>query len=100
MNDIHIISDTTETITNKTSVCSKLYVRSMCATAHTQCLFTTVVLLYIISHSSPVLNGAGDVRALAGAGLHVGRVRDLVVDGDPRGAGQGAPSNHGLEADL
>ena len=50
MNDIHVISDTTETITNKTSVCSKLYVRSMCATAYTQCLFTTVVLLYTLYH--------------------------------------------------
>ena len=48
----------------------------------------------------PVLHGAGHVRALPGAGLHVGRVRDLVVDGDPGGAGQRAPSHHRLESAL
>ena len=48
----------------------------------------------------PVLHGAGHVRALPGAGLHIGRVRDLVVDGDPRGAGQRAPAHHRLESAL
>ena len=53
-----------------------------------------------LSQLIPVLNGARDVCALAGGGLHVGRVRDLVVDGDSRRAGQGAPPDHRLEAAL